>query len=208
MCPEDDSETERPKRERPRRGKQQVVRATKPLTLNSVLEEPGGPEPGSRTSQKRERVNMETALSDLAEELMQLSVPRLTKLDLGERALDALIDAKKIKSPIALARQMRLVRARLRDGDWMAVRVQLDQLRAGYQTLQKGSDRLTELTEELLVQGDVALSRLVDTYPTADAGRIRQLMRNVQKAGEGKRAKARAALAAMIAEFVPEQDEF
>lgn len=166
----------------------------KPLTENSVLETRGLPDPRSRTSAKKERVESERALTELASALLELSVDRLHDLGVPERAIDALLDASKIKSHAARARQMRQARARLRDADWAALRARLDQFRAGLPLAEEPSDAASRLVEQLLIQGDSALSRVLESYPNTDRNQLRTLIRNHQKATPGKRARTRDAL--------------
>lgn len=170
----------------------------KPLTENSVLEPRGLPDPRSRTSAKRERESRESALISLAEDLVQLSLPRLESLGVPDAVLAALEDAKKIKAHAARARQMRQVRARLRDADWIALRSRLDQLRAGVSVSQEDSNEADLLVEQLLVAGDAALVRMVSAYPDADRHHLRTLVRNHHKSTPGKRTRTRDALLRVV----------
>jgi ribosomal 50S subunit-associated protein YjgA (DUF615 family) len=170
----------------------------------------GEPEPEpeqygrSRTSLKNERVNNELALSELAEQLLEQSPDTWTSLGLSEAACEALRSARLIKSYAAKNRQLRLVRARLRDLDWMSVRAQLDQRRAGFVdgAWDQKSEQARVWAEQLLVQKDEGLERFVQEFQAKNRQRLRQLVRNVLQAGEGKRHRARVLLTNAVQEVI------
>ncbi len=159
----------------------------------------------SRTSLKKERVNNEQALTELALRLLEQNRTHLQSLGVSENVADALDDLRKIKSHAAKARQLRLVRARLRDLDWMSVRAALDQKRAGFAPLPGTDEPRGEArtwTEQLLIQKDEGLSRFVREFESNQRQRLRQLVRNVNQAGEAKRHKARKLLLSAVQEVI------
>jgi len=158
----------------------------------------------SRTSLKKERVNNERALTELGDELLKQSPALWAQLGLSEAACEALATTRLIKSFAAKNRHLRLVRARLRDLDWMSIRAQLDQRRAGYMEsrLADADELVRTWTEQLLVQNDEGLARFVELYAAPNRGRLRQLVRNVQQAGESKRHKARLSLMNAVSEVI------
>lgn len=148
----------------------------------------------SRTSLKRERVNNETALAELAQELASLNEEIWSFLGIPEPTLDTLRDARKIKTHGARARHLRLVRATLRNSDWMALRRRLDLRKMGILVAAPVDERVSEWCEQLLIQGDPALARFMEEFPTADRKRLRQLLRNIRATPIEKRGKARIPL--------------
>ena len=82
----------------------------------------------SRSDIKRARKVKEEALARLAKELVGLGERTLAKLELPEDVLDPVVDAQRIQSPIALERQLRVVRRALRDASWPEIRTRLDDL--------------------------------------------------------------------------------
>lgn len=158
----------------------------------------------SRTSLKKERVNNERALTELGDELLKLSPALWAQLGLSEAACEALAATRLIKSFAAKNRQLRLIRARLRDLDWMSIRAELDQRRAGYlQSNLADTDELVRTwTEQLLVQNEEGLARFVEEYAAPNRQRLRQLVRNVHQAGESKRHKARMSLLNAVNEVI------
>lgn len=159
----------------------------------------------SRTSIKRERVNNETALAELVEELLPLSLERWQQLAVPTLTIEKMLDAKKIKHPAALARQVRTIRSTLRDSDWTLVRLRFDQFRAGH-PLTAPDDAEASVaqvwSEQLLVQGDSGLARFMEEYPEADRKRLRQAVRNVVSAPTTKRGKTRVQLDRAVAREV------
>lgn len=159
----------------------------------------------SRSSIKRERVNNENALAELILELMPLTPARWEELGVPALTIDKMLDAKKIKHPGARARQIRTVRNTLRDADWTQVRLRFDHFRAGYPLDapgEEGSSDAQVWAEQLLVQGDSGIARFCEEYPNADRKRIRQLVRNVEKAPGAKRGKLRVQLDRAVAQEV------
>ncbi len=147
----------------------------------------------SRTSLKRERVNNENALKELVNELIDLNEGTYSSLEVPELVVDALLDARKIKSHGARERHLRLIRARLRDMDWVSLRRRIDLRKMGIQ-VEAPNQETTDWSEQLLIQGDPGLARFVEEYPHADRKRLRTLVRNVTAASPQRRGKARLAL--------------
>lgn len=147
----------------------------------------------SRTSLKVERVNNESALAELAQELVGLNEEMWVSMGVPALTLDALRDAKKIKTYSARARHMRLVRSTLRDADWMDLRRRLDLRKLGILAA-PADEQVSEWCEQLLIQGDPALARFLEEFPKADRKRLRQIVRNVRAAPVEKRGKARMPL--------------
>lgn len=159
---------------------------------------PGGeqlPVRRSRTSEKRERVSNEDALAELVTRLRALTAGQLAAVKVPDLVLDALRDAKQIKSYAALERHLRFTRGLLRGVDWQPLLRRVDLVRAGFavdETEETGEG--FEWTNRLLIQGEPALRRFLEEFPETDRRRIRQLMQNVSRSTEARRAKARRLL--------------
>ncbi len=147
----------------------------------------------SRTSMKRERVENEKALTDLVTDLLELNEGAWEALEVPPRAIETLLDARKMKSHGARARHMRLIRATLRGGDWLELRRRIDLRRMGIVAAAPQED-IAHWTEHLMIHGDAGLARFVETYPDTDRKRLRQVLRNVRAAPEQKRGKMRLTL--------------
>lgn len=145
---------------------------------------------------KDERVNNETALTELIDTLLKLTDASWTALAVPERIQDTLRDARNIKAPSPLARHKKFVRGLLRDIDWTSLALRTEQLRAGHKPL--GVDDELPLhvkrAADLVIQGERGLHRFVEEYPITNRTRLWQLVRNVKETSEGKRPRARAVL--------------
>lgn len=176
---------DRPK-SRPKRGEEE------PVEVPRIGEDPDLVV-RTRTSLKRERVNNEKALKDLALDLLSLNEEAYASLGVPEVAIDALVDARQIKSHGARERHLRLIRAMLRDVDWAGLRRQVDLRKMGIVAPTPKQD-VSDWSEQLLIQGDPGLARFMEEYPNADRKRLRQLARTVKSASPSRRGKARLAL--------------
>ena len=158
----------------------------------------------SRTSLKKERVNNEQALSQLAAGLLEFPPSTLDRLGLSDDVIEAVAALRTIKSFAARDRQLRLVRARLRDLDWMQLRADLDRHRAGLAKAPTASvsEEARIWTEQLIVQKDEGLGRFMQRYEEANRKRLRQLILNVHKTGESKRHRARHLLLVAVDEVL------
>ncbi len=152
----------------------------------------------SRTREKTERVAQETALRQLAERLSRLSTTQLSRLELDEPLRDALADHRKIKSPAASARHLRLLRNLLRSHPWSALLRAVDALAAGQAPDQAATSEAAEWAVRLQISPDEGLSRFLERYPEADRQRLRTLARGIGRAPEGKRARLRQQLEGLV----------
>jgi ribosome-associated protein len=83
----------------------------------------------SRSDARRERKQKEAAWADLGEALVNLSARQLEQIALPEGLLDAVLEARRIASPAARARALRLVRRELRSGDEAVIAALTERLR-------------------------------------------------------------------------------
>jgi len=79
----------------------------------------------SRTDARLERKHTEAALADLAWAMVAVNDRQLAKLDLPEALLDAVLEARAVRSPRARDRALRVVRRELRAGDSAAIQARL-----------------------------------------------------------------------------------
>ncbi len=156
----------------------------------------------SRSSLKRERVENETALSELVLDLLPLGAEKWQLLGLSEKTIETLSAAGKMKTHAARGRHLRLIRATLRGTEWEGVRRNVDHLRAGYRLSAPETDEADSpvlvWTEHLLLHADPGLARFMEEFPHADRKRLRQLARQVNKLPKDKRIKARAQLESAV----------
>lgn len=152
----------------------------------------------SRTEERRARKAREDALARLARELVELAERKLEQLELDDETLDAIREARAIRSHIARNRQLRIVRSVLRDADWAAIRVRLDTLLA-HGTLPAAADGAErEWVVRLVGGGSGALEALLAEYPNGDRRHLRQLIKNAQQRESVRRKRAEDKLAGVL----------
>lgn len=150
----------------------------------------------SRSSLKDERVRNENALSELVETLLSVNEANWEALGVSDAAQDALRDLGRIRDAGARARHKKFTRGILRDADWAALSLRVEQFRSGL-GVGNASGTLppqVERAHDLVVQGERGLSRFLEEFPHANRTRLRQLIKNVENSGEAKRPRARAVL--------------
>lgn len=133
----------------------------------------------SKTDRKRES----TELQELGSALLALNPDRLGQLQLPEKLLDALAEARRITAFEGRRRQMQLVGKLMRrlDEETLArVRGSVNQDRAGHaqETL---ALHQAEHWRERLLAGDDALAAWLAEHPGSDIQRLRTLIRQARK---------------------------
>jgi ribosome-associated protein len=152
----------------------------------------------SRSDLRRERKQSEKAYTDLAIALCDCTKKQFERLVLDEALRQVVVEARRIESPAAKDRALRLVRRELRSGDSEVVQRQLD-------ALKQPSPAKPPLESEswvirLLGEGDEALSAFVSAYPDTDRRRLRQLVSQTRRAIGPASAKANSALLKCVSE--------
>jgi ribosome-associated protein len=134
----------------------------------------------SRTDRRREQMAREAELKALA-----------VQLGLEEQVVNAILTAQAIKSPNAKNRQVGVVRQHLRDlgpdalDDLVVLLEARDRGVAPRQPTPSAVESATMAatwTERLVVEGDVALDELLQSYPELDRQVLRQRTRAAAKA--------------------------
>lgn len=140
------------------------------------MDEEGDDEFVSKTRRKREM----HALQDLGEELVGLSEARLQELELSERLLAAVLEAKRISKFGALRRQMQFIGRLMRDADGEAIAAKLEVWKGNSREQTAHLHRL-ERWRERLIDDDEAIGALAQVYPGCDLQRVRTLVRNARR---------------------------
>lgn len=137
----------------------------------------------SRSDARTERIAASDRLLALGEKLCALSEKQFKKLELPDAVRDVVADARLIESPPARARQMKLVRKELRDGDADTIERRLEELL--YPAVRgpkpPKADPVLELYERLQAGGDAAIHEFCAEQPELDPAQLRQLFRAAAK---------------------------
>ncbi len=159
----------------------------------------------SRTDQKRKNRIQEATLARLTDDLVRLPETKLSELELSEDLADAVLEAQRIKSAPARNRQLRRIRALLRDEDTSAIRASLAQRDGSASSAAADGEtnrRTASWMLRLLGEGSVGLEAFLGEFPQADRTHLRQLVRNVERATHERRAKAEERLRVAVQSFL------
>jgi len=140
----------------------------------------------SKTRKKREMHELQALGAALAE----LSESQLKEMRLGEDLLEALLEAKRIRSHEAKRRQMQYIGRLMREVDPAPIRSRLAELE-GSSAQATARHRRLETWRERLLGDDEALTAFAAEHPGADLQALRTLIRNARKEQkEGKPPRA------------------
>ena len=153
----------------------------------------------SKTQRKRESL----ALQDLGRQLTQLAPEQLGELELPERLLEAVLEARRISKFGALKRQLQYIGRLMRDVDGGAIGIRLrsfgGEARAGIAYLHR-----LERWRARLLEDDTALGELAQSYPGCDTQKLRHLVRDARsETGEGRPPHSFRALFQELRSIVP-----
>jgi ribosome-associated protein len=151
----------------------------------------------SRTDERKDRLRAEQDLMDLAQRLVELAERSLGKLELPDDLLDAIRNARAIRSPPARKRALRVVRTALRDGDAQRIKKQL--ARSTHVPRAAADVELDAWCERLQSGGDAELGAFLELHPEADRQQLRQLARKAAKADPPSKAASMRALKLALA---------
>jgi len=129
-------------------------------------------------------------LQALGVALAELSESQLKEMRLGEDLLEALLEAKRIRSHEAKRRQMQYIGRLMREVDPAPIRSRLAELE-GSSAQASARHRRLETWRERLLGDDEALTAFAAEHPGADLQALRTLIRNARKEQkEGKPPRA------------------
>jgi ribosome-associated protein len=140
----------------------------------------------SKTRKKREMLELQA----LGVALVALPESQLKEMSLDESLLEAVLEARRIKSHEAKRRQMQYIGRLMRDIDSAPIRAALAEIDGGSAQATARHRRL-EAWRERLIGDDEALTAFAAEHPGADLQALRTLIRNVRKEQkEGKPPRA------------------
>jgi len=129
-------------------------------------------------------------LQALGVALAALPESQLKEMHLGEDLLEALLEAKRIKSHEAKRRQMQYIGRLMRTIDPAPIRSRLAEVE-GHSAQAAARHRRLEAWRERLLADDAALTEFAAAFPAADLQALRTAIRNARKEQkEGKPPRA------------------
>lgn len=138
-----------------------------------ALEEVGPP---SKTQLKAEADEKQA----LGEALLTLRADLMARLDLPDKLLDALKEAKRITNFEGRRRQMQFIGKLMRTLDMTPIRAAIDEQANGSADLTLAL-HLAEQWRDKLIASDDALSQWLTDYPETDSQQLRALIRQARK---------------------------
>ena len=148
----------------------------KPIKTEDYQPSDADAEPLSKTKRKAEA----DALQDIGVKLVELPKEKLGRLNLPERLLDAVLEAKRITANGATRRQKQYIGSLMRDIDVAPI---VDQLQRweGKSTAENAHFHQLERWRDRLLSEENALSEFMQLHPTIDSQQIRALIRNSRR---------------------------
>ncbi|KMK50554.1 hypothetical protein RO21_11065 [[Actinobacillus] muris] len=119
-------------------------------------------------------------LKKLGESLIGLNAVNLAKMPLQENIREAIELAQRLRLE-ARRRQIQYIGKLLRSVDPEPIQEALDKVENRHNQQQALLHKLELVRDQLVAQGDEALSALIEEYPTLDRQHLRQLIRAAQK---------------------------
>ena len=121
---------------------------------------------------------------ELAHRLVEQPAARLLQLPLGDELVALAVAAQRITAQIARKRQVGFLAKKLRredDQTLEAIRAAMEHDKADSRRENAALHRIEALRDQLIADGDTALSELLVEYPQADRQHLRQLARNARE---------------------------
>ena len=121
---------------------------------------------------------------ELAHRLVEQPAARLLQLPLGDDLLALAVAAQRITAQIARKRQVGFLAKKLRREDDQtldAIRAAMQHDKADSRRENAALHRIEAVRDQLIADGDTALSALLIEYPQADRQHLRQLARNARE---------------------------
>lgn len=145
-----------------------------------ALEEVGPP---SKTQLKAEADEKQA----LGEALLSLRADLMARLDLPEKLIDAIAQAKKITNFEGKRRQMQFIGKLMRPLDTEPIRAAIDEQKNGSAQLTLAL-HLAEQWRDKLITSDDALGDWLNQHPDTDAQQLRALLRQARKDAKPEKA--------------------
>ena len=132
----------------------------------------------SKSAVKREM----NALQRLGEELTTLSPKQLASIPIGDdKLLAAIEETRRISSNNAMRRHRQYIGKLMRGVDPEPIEKAIASLHAAHSQRNEEFHALESLRDQLLLEGDIAITSVLERWPAADRQHLRQLVRQHQR---------------------------
>jgi ribosome-associated protein len=151
---------------------------------------------------KTQRKKQMHELQDLGAELVDLNEQQLAAIDLPERLLEAVMEARRITKFEARRRQMQYIGKLMRSIDPDPIRERIDAYKAVSRS-QTARLHLIERWRTRLLEDENALTALLNEHPAVDATQMRQVIRDaLQEREAGQPPKSFRALFQLLNDVI------
>lgn len=120
------------------------------------------------------------ALQKLGEELVELKPAVLDRFPISEDLREAIDNAQRFKNE-AKRRQLQYIGKLMRHLDPEPIQAELDKVRNKHNQATAHLHKMEQLRDKIIEEVDPAINELLETHPTADRQRLRQLARQAKK---------------------------
>jgi ribosome-associated protein len=148
----------------------------RPKKIDPNAEEVDLIEPISKTKLKAEA----DAQQELGVKLVALPNSKLSQLDLPERLVDAIHEAKRITANGATRRQKQYIGSLMREIDIAPIVEQMEKWE-GKNTAENAYFHNLERWRTRLIEDEIVLAEFIQQYPNIDSQQIRTLIRNARR---------------------------
>jgi ribosome-associated protein len=142
-------------------------------------------EPVISKSQKKREMHQ---LLQLTEKALSLSDDKLAGTGLGDKALQAIREARKMKASGARNRQLKYITKLIKQEDVQVLEDYLRETEDAHLLENKRFHQLEKWRDRLVTEGDTVMGELLQEYPHADRQQLRTLIRQAQKEAEQNKA--------------------
>jgi len=157
--------------------------------------------PPSKSALKREM----TELQKFGQQLIDMPDSRRAQIPLSDELRDAIALYQRLTQREARRRQLQFIGKQMRREDSDAISAALDRFEQQDQQFRQRFHRLEALRDQLIRDGDPALSELLEEHPQLDRQAVRQMIRQArQEAERGKPPAASRKLFRYLREFLEE----
>jgi ribosome-associated protein len=157
----------------------------------------------SKTRRKQQMHDLQA----LGSELVELNEQQLAAIDLPERLLDAVMEARRVTKFEAKRRQLQYIGKLMRHVDPEPIRSRIAAWKS-VSTAHTARLHLIERWRARLLDDDGAMTALLNDYPQADAARLRVLVRNAGRERDaGQPPKSFRELFRVLNETIEERDD-
>lgn len=157
----------------------------------------------SKTQRKKDMHELQA----LGAELVELNEDQLASIELPERLLDAVQEARRIRKHEARRRQLQYIGKIMRDVDPDPIRERLNAYKAVSREHTARLHRIERWRDRLLADEE-AMTELLREHPGADAARLRLLVRNAARERDaGQPPRSYRALFKALGELLAERGD-